>query len=106
MELRHLRYFAAVVDAGSIAGAARELGLAQPLVSKRVTELERELGVELFARHNRGVALTPAGHAFLDHARAALDSAAKAAAAARANGGSSSGRTTAPSPAGSRQPGA
>ncbi len=61
MELRQLRYFLGVCDAGSIAEAARLLHIAQPALSRQVAALEAELGVALFTRLPRGVALTRPG---------------------------------------------
>jgi len=73
MELRHLRYFVAVAEEGSLTVAAeRRLHTAQPSLSRQIRGLEHEVGVELLARSARGVELTPAGRAFLDHARSAL----------------------------------
>ncbi|WKB50898.1 LysR family transcriptional regulator [Eleftheria terrae] len=74
MELRHLRYFAAVAEAGSFSVAAEGLFIAQPALSKQIRQLEEELGVLLFARHARGVVLTPAGKALLPEARVQLAS--------------------------------
>ncbi|MBV8473890.1 MAG: LysR family transcriptional regulator [Hyphomicrobiales bacterium] len=73
MELRHLRYFVAVADAGSLTLAAEQwLHTAQPSLSRQIRALENEVGAELFTRSVRGVELTAAGQAFLPHARAAL----------------------------------
>ena len=73
MELRHLRYFVAVVEAGSLTVAAeKRLHTSQPSLSRQIRDLEREVGVELLTRSVTGVALTAAGRAFLDHARLAL----------------------------------
>jgi LysR family transcriptional regulator, hca operon transcriptional activator len=84
MELRHLRYFAAVADAGSIKLAADGLlHTAQPSLSRQMRDLEQEVGVALLARSARGVELTAAGRAFLDHARLALMQVEAAADAAR-----------------------
>lgn len=84
MELRHLRYFVAVAEEGSVTVAAeKRLHTAQPSLSRQLRDLEAEVGVELFTRSARGVELTPAGHAFLDHARASLQEAGQAIAAAR-----------------------
>jgi LysR family transcriptional regulator, hca operon transcriptional activator len=84
MELRHLRYFIAVAEAGSMKLAAESrLHTAQPSLSRQMRDLEHEVGAALFARSVRGVELTPAGRAFLDHARLALTQAEAAAEAAR-----------------------
>src|SRR6266852_3101599 len=73
MELRHLRYFVAVAEAGSLTvAAARRLHTSQPSLSRQIRDLEDELGAQLLTRHARGVELTPAGRAFLDHARLVL----------------------------------
>lgn len=73
--LLHLRGFAAVADEMSVSEAAAELGVDQPLLSRRLRTLERELGVELIDRSRRRIALTPAGHALLPRARHLLDQA-------------------------------
>jgi LysR family hca operon transcriptional activator len=84
MELRHLRYFVAVAEEGSLTVAAeKRLHTAQPSLSRQLRDLELEVGAQLFVRTSRGVALTAAGQAFLDHARLALGQAAEAVAAAR-----------------------
>lgn len=84
MELRHLRYFVAVAEAGSLTVAAeKRLHVAQPSLSRQLRDLELEVGATLFVRSSRGVTLTPAGLAFLDHARLALAQAGEAVAAAR-----------------------
>jgi DNA-binding transcriptional LysR family regulator len=72
MELHQLRYAVAVVDQGTFTAAAAACFVAQPSLSQAVRQLERELGVELFARVGRRVALTPAGEAFVPAAREAL----------------------------------
>jgi LysR family hca operon transcriptional activator len=73
MELRHLRYFVAVADAGSLTVAAEQkLHTSQPSLSRQIRDLEEEVGVQLISRSVRGVELTAAGQAFLDHARMAL----------------------------------
>ena len=83
MELRHLRYFVAVAEAGSFLRAASRLRVAQPALSKQIRDLEREVGVPLFERLPRGARLTAAGEHFLPDARNALESAARAVATAR-----------------------
>src|SRR4029077_10147365 len=73
MELRHLRYFVAVADAGSLTVAAEQkLHTSQPSLSRQIRDLEQEVGVQLMHRSAHGVELTSAGKAFLDHARMAL----------------------------------
>ena len=73
MELRHLRYFIAVAETGSLTEAAeRRLHTSQPSLSRQIRDLEDEVGVELLTRGVRGVELTDAGEAFLQHARLAL----------------------------------
>jgi DNA-binding transcriptional LysR family regulator len=69
MELRHLRYFAAVASHGSFSRAAQGLHLTQPALSRQVKDLEEELGVPLFVRGTNTLALTPAGELFYDEAR-------------------------------------
>jgi LysR family hca operon transcriptional activator len=84
LELRHLRYFVAVAETGSLTTAAeRRLFTAQPSLSRQIRDLEAEVGVDLLIRGARGVELTAAGKAFLDHARAALAQAESAVEAAR-----------------------
>jgi LysR family transcriptional regulator, hca operon transcriptional activator len=84
MELRHLRYFVAVAEAGSMKVVAESrLHTAQPSLGRQIRDLEHEVGVALFARSVRGVELTAAGRAFLDHARLSLTQAEAAVEAAR-----------------------
>ena len=68
MQLRHLRYFVGIVDAGSFSRAAESIHVAQPALSQQIAELERELGVTLFVRSARGVQPTPAGKALYNEA--------------------------------------
>ena len=73
MELRHLRYFVAVAEEGSLTHAAESrLHTAQPSLSRQIRDLELEVGVELFVRSSRGIELTEAGRVFLDQVRLAL----------------------------------
>ena len=84
MELRHLRYFVAVAEAGSLTMAAEKiLRTSQPSLSRQIRDLEDEVGAQLLRRGARGIELTPAGRAFLDHARSALAQVEAAAEAAR-----------------------
>ncbi len=83
MELRHLRYFAAVAEAGSVTVAARELHTSQPSLSRQIRDLEDQVGARLLIRRARGIELTPAGRAFLDHARSVLSQVEAATEAAR-----------------------
>jgi hypothetical protein len=71
LELRHLRYFCAVAEAGSFGRAAESLSLNQPALSRQVADLERVLGTPLLDRVSRGVSATIAGDAFLRGARRA-----------------------------------
>ena len=73
MELRHLRFFVAVAEEGSLTTAAeKRLHTAQPSLSRQIRDLEYEVGAQLLVRSAKGVELTPSGRAFLDHARLAL----------------------------------
>jgi LysR family hca operon transcriptional activator len=84
MELRHLRYFVAVAEEGSLTlAAARRLHTSQPSLSRQIRDLEDEVGTALLTRRARGIDLTPAGRAFLDHARAVLSQVEAASEAAR-----------------------
>src|ERR1700736_2067871 len=84
MELRHLRYFVAVADAGNLTLAAqRMLHTSQPSLSRQIRDLEDEVGAQLLTGGAPGIELTPAGRAFLDHARLVLSQVEAAADAAR-----------------------
>src|SRR5436305_12595981 len=69
MRLSHVRDFLAVVDAGSIRAGARNLGVAQPTITKSIRSLEAELQAQLLQRTVQGVVLTAAGRALLARAR-------------------------------------
>ena len=83
MELRHLRYFVAVVEEGSLTTAEHRLHTSQPSLSRQIRALEDQVGTALLSRSIHGVELTAAGKAFLDHARLALVQADAAVEAAR-----------------------
>jgi DNA-binding transcriptional LysR family regulator len=78
MDMQRLRYFVAVAEERHITRAAARLGMAQPPLSQQIRILETDLGTRLFDRLPRGVALTPAGDALLEDARALLDAADRA----------------------------
>ncbi|MEO8360567.1 MAG: LysR family transcriptional regulator [Vicinamibacteria bacterium] len=73
LELRHLRIFVAVVEAGTYTGAAKVLGLSQSTVSETLSALERTLGTAIFRKVAKGSVLTPSGEALLPHAHRILD---------------------------------
>jgi DNA-binding transcriptional LysR family regulator len=83
MELRHLRYFAAVADSGGISRAAAKLHVAQSAISRQIQDLEEEIGVGLLSRDSRKVGLTNAGKDFLVEARKVLAAAETAVETAR-----------------------
>ena len=72
MELRHLRYFVAVADAGSVSRAATQLRVTQPALSRQIRDLETELGLPLFDRVGRRLQLTAAGETLLARTRDVL----------------------------------
>ena len=73
MELRHLRYFAAVVERKGYRKAARHLNVAQAAISQTIGSLEEELGLKLFMREGRGVKLTIAGKIFYEESLRTLE---------------------------------
>ncbi len=92
MELRHLRYFAAVARERHFTRAARTLHIAQPALSQQIAQLERALGVALLDRANRRVRLTPAGEALLIRAERILADVERAEEEMRAYAGGVRGR--------------
>lgn len=89
MRLQAIEQFIAVVDAGSIRGAARQLDMSQPALTRALQQLEEELGVQLMDRSGRGVTPTAAGSAFLSRARVAEAELRKAAEEAKSTVGDS-----------------
>jgi DNA-binding transcriptional LysR family regulator len=78
VELRHLEYFVAVAAELNFSRAAQRIHVVQSALSASVGRLEQELGVELFDRSKRQIALTPAGRVFLEHAREVMHTARRA----------------------------
>lgn len=72
LQIRHLRYFLAVAEAGSFSRAANRLGISQPSVSQQMRDLEAGLRVSLFQRRGKRILLTSTGVLFQEHARAIL----------------------------------
>ena len=83
MELRHLRYFTAVVQWKGYRQASRHLYIAQPSISETVSDLENELGIKLFSREGRVARLTPEGQVFYEEALKTLAQAERSIAAAQ-----------------------
>jgi len=94
MELKHLRYFVAVADAGSVGKAAMQLHMAQPPLSVHIRNLETQLGTALFRRGSGGMELTDAGGALYSRAKEALALAHDGFEAARAVAAGRLGRLT------------
>jgi DNA-binding transcriptional LysR family regulator len=90
--LASMETFVRVVDTGSFSGAARQLRVGQPAVSKSIAQLEEYLGVKLLTRSTRGLTPTEAGLSYLERARRALEEAAEAELAARGAGAGLKGR--------------
>lgn len=78
LDLRKLRYFAEVADQLHFGAAAQRLHITQPVLSRQVSQLERELGVRLFTRSSRNVTLTAAGRQLREEAQALLAAASAA----------------------------
>jgi len=74
MDLRHLRTFVTVAEQGSVSKAAVLLRIAQPALSRQIADLEHELGLQLFDRLGRRLALTSDGEQLLGHCRSSLNS--------------------------------
>ena len=72
IEIRHLRYFVAVAEAGTFTAAAKRLGLSQPAVSEQMRRLESTLHISLFQRKGKRIYLTSGGLIFEDYARSIL----------------------------------
>src|SRR2546429_9907331 len=72
IELRHLRYFVALADAGSFTHAAEQMFIAQPTLSQQIRRLEEIVGTQLLQRRRGGLRLTPAGTVLLDASRTVL----------------------------------
>jgi LysR family nitrogen assimilation transcriptional regulator len=83
VELRQIRYFVGVSEAGSLLKASARLHIAQPALGQQIAALEHDVGARLFDRSSRGVTLTEAGKAFLEHAKVLLADAERARAAVR-----------------------
>ena len=83
MELRQLRYFIGVAEAGSLLRASASLHIAQPALGQQMAALEDDVGAKLFERSSRGMKLTEAGKTFLEHARVVLADVARAREAVR-----------------------
>ncbi|MFG1316190.1 LysR family transcriptional regulator [Xanthobacter autotrophicus] len=91
IDIRHIRYFISAANSGSFRKAAVALGVQESSVSRRIRDIEDQIGASLFVRHSGGINLTMAGQRFLHRARHALDhirdGAAEVAAIGRAEGG-------------------
>lgn len=87
MTLRQYEYALAVAEAGSVTAAAELLHVAQPSMSQQIRGLERELGVQLFARTPTGLVPTVVGRAFLREAQVAVSASRRARAMAKAGAG-------------------
>ena len=72
LEIRHLRYFLSVAEAGSFSRAADRLGISQPNISQQMRDLESALRVNLFQRRGKRILLTDVGRILEEHARSIL----------------------------------
>lgn len=75
MTLQQLKYIIAIAECGSITSAAQKLLVAQPSLSKSISELEKEMGITIFFRSNRGIYLSDEGTKFLSYARQVVEQA-------------------------------
>ena len=91
MQLRHLRYFVRIVEAGSFSRAAATIHVAQPALSQQIAELEEELGVSLLHRSARGVRPTAAGETLYREAAAILQQIEQLPGKVRSTGGEAAG---------------
>jgi DNA-binding transcriptional LysR family regulator len=91
MELRHLRYFVAVADAGNVSRAAQRLNITQPALSRQIQDLEREFACRLFDRIGRRIILTRDGEEILERTRRLLADAEALGERARALAGGEAG---------------
>lgn len=76
MTLQQLKYVATVAEAGSFSSAANSLFLSQPSLTKSIKELEKEMGITIFNRTNKGISVSKEGEIFLGYARQVLEQAA------------------------------
>jgi DNA-binding transcriptional LysR family regulator len=90
--LSAMEAFVRVIESGSFSGAARQLRIGQPAVSKAIAQLEERLGVRLLLRTTHGLRPTEAGQNFYEHAKRAIEEAEEADLAARGAGAALSGR--------------
>lgn len=94
MDLRHLRFIVASARNGSFSAAAHEFNVRQPIVSKRIKQVEQELGIQLFDRTTAGARLTPAGEEFVIGARRIIDDVERLTERAKARGAGKLGRVS------------
>ncbi|MBO4697276.1 MAG: LysR family transcriptional regulator [Lachnospiraceae bacterium] len=73
MTLKQLNYIVTIADTGSITEASKKLFLAQPSLTASVHELEKEFGITIFSRSNKGIEVTPEGEEFLGYARQIIE---------------------------------